>query len=251
MELQNEMNRDVDAESQSSQDPNAPPLPPPGWSFKHPSGTNSILMGSLLEIKEKPTSSIDVPKINEMYVSLLAHFQSKDPSLYDQHLDSCEYIPFTVRVYRTEKPTELWIRYAYVNSCLRIIGMTFPPTTHVNRTADQKPSNMQSISGMKDPVVRKSPWAPDLSLQTMVSLTDSIRGSAYVGPQFRKGVLNNEFHIQIEEFTCSVLGINDALGEFVAQACYFYEQKEYERWLGRIAHFVEPQCDMSSKIDGL
>ena len=251
VELQNEMNRD--SESESSADSVSPPSAPAGWSFKHPSGSNAILMGSHTEIKEQPKSSQDPPKISEIFVSLLAHFQSKDPSLQDPTLDCCEYIPFTARVYRPEKDTEMWIRYAYVNSSLKIIGLNFVPVANPGHKGHQRQAHPASrgIICLKNPVMRKSPWDPDLSLPAMVSLAETIRDSAYVGPQFRKGILNAEFQTQIQEYTSTVLGISDTLGEFIAQACYFHEQKEYERWLARISHFVEPNKDVSKNVDRL
>ncbi|KNH09169.1 p22 protein precursor [Perkinsela sp. CCAP 1560/4] len=252
VELQDEMNRSHTEDSQSKESSSAvPPLPPAGWSVKHPNGSNALLIGSKIELGSDLRSK-GPQKPRTTYATILAHFQSKDPSLHDPHLDTCEYIPFIARICRPEKPHELWIRYAHVNSTLRTIGMSFVPTTHFagKPSARNHPDEIPSAH-TKDPIVRRTPWAPELALPTMVSLWEGIQHDIYAGPQFRKGTLNTEFEKTLEEFTTTVLGINDALGEFIAQSCYFYEQKEYEKWLARVAYFVDTGFDLSKEVDAL
>ena len=71
----------------------------------------------------------------------------------------------------------------------------------------------------------------------LVTLATNIDEAFYNGPRFRS--LSKEMKEQLKEFLAEV-GVADAFADYVAQATYYAENEEYQKWLARIAHFAEP-----------
>lgn len=177
------------------------PLPPTGWTTHHKPGTNVVI-----SLCDKPRAGT---ALGYSLLSL-AYFEMKDPSLLAPHLNTCEYVPFTVRIAREGLATDLWCRIASVNSSMQVTGIMTAPRLNL--------------------IVPTDPHA----LTTIVSNLDDTR---YSGPKFRS--LDKELRTQVKHFL-EELGVSDSFGEYVAQATYFCENEEYQRWLGRLSHFSDP-----------
>eukprot|EP00760_Papus_ankaliazontas_P004441 PhM_4_TR11892/c0_g1_i1/m.42723/K15414/C1QBP; complement component 1 Q subcomponent-binding protein, mitochondrial len=228
-ELRNELIDNTDS---------VPPLPPRGWLSQHRPGSNVVAIvrqhddadamtrhiqehtaegqSRVVDTSARPESPVHHD------VCAFAHFECKDPSLHSPSMDTCEYLTFLVRLQRPGRANELWCRLAYVNSVLHIEGVAAVPRDH--------------------PLLVDAP--PCTSPVEFSGLAEEIDRTLYQGPRFKE--LSKEFQEFFMSYLVS-LGIDNGFGEYVAQATYYAENEEYQRWLGRIAHFVNP--DQKPKKD--
>ena len=227
---------------------------------KEKKGTNSSKTG----VSDETAGDVTVQ------LTILAHFEMKDPSLSAPHLNTCEYLPFTLRVFREDKHRELWCSLAYANCKVVINKVAIVPRTqfrggmapeiapeHVfeNILHPTCESASSSASGRKKQTQTRMPSFEErlraitkhvLShpprenlLQSFVRLKETVE-EFYPGPRFADNSLNSEFLKQFTDYF-GELGITESLGEYIAQASYFYENEEYQRWIARLSHFADPK----------